>query len=107
MSLKVCANWGLIISMTDDGELSLEEIREFLNSSEAMEFRGQDRKEIYEWLAGLLCRHEYWVSKKEEKGLLRQYAEKVSGMSRAQITRLICRYRGEGTLKAKPYRRHR
>ena len=93
--------------MTDDGELSLEQIREFLKSSVAMEFRGQDRKEIYGWLARLLCRHEYWVRKKVEKGLLRQYAEKVTGMSRAQITRLIGRYKGDGTLEATPYRRHR
>ena len=93
--------------MTDGGELSLEQIREFLKASGGIGFRGQDRVEIYGWLAGLLCRHEYWKRKKEEKGLLRQYAEKVSGMSRAQITRLIGRYRREGTLEANPYRRHR
>lgn len=93
--------------MTDGGELNLEQIREFLKASRGIEFRGQDRVEIYGWLAGLLCGHEYWKRKKEEKGLLRQYAEKVSGMSRAQITRLIGRYTREGTLEANPYRRHR
>lgn len=93
--------------MTDGGELSLDQIREFLKASGEIEFRGQDRGEIYGWLGGLLCRHEYWVRKKEEKGLLRQYAEKVSGMSRAQITRLISRYKSDGALAARPYRRHR
>ena len=93
--------------MRDGAALSLEQIRVFLSASEEIEFCGQDRVEIYGWLAGLLCRHEYWVRKKEEKGLLRQYAEKVSGMSRAQITRLIGRYKKEGGLCARPYRRHR
>ena len=59
------------------------------------------------WLQALLCRHEYWVRKKDEKGLLRSYAEKVSGMSRAQVTRLIARYRSDEGLKERQDRRHR
>lgn len=93
--------------MTDSEALNLEQIREFLTASGEYEFRGQDRKEIYVWLEALLCRHEYWVRKKEEKGLLRSYAEKVSGLSRAQVTRLIARYRSDEGLKERQYRRHR
>lgn len=93
--------------MTDGEAWNLEQIREFLTASGEYEFRGQDRKEIYVWLEALLCRHEYWVRKKEEKGLLRSYAEKVSGLSRAQVTRLIARYRSDEGLKERQYRRHR
>lgn len=67
--------------MTGGGELGLGQIREFLKVSGAIEFRGQDRGEVYNWFAELLSRHEYWV-RKEEKRLLRQYAEKVRGTGR-------------------------
>ena len=93
--------------MTDGEALNLEQIREFLTASGEYEFRGQDQKEIYVWLQALLCRHEYWVRKKDEKGLVRSYAEKVSGMSRAQVTRLIARYRSDEGLKERQDRRHR
>ena len=39
--------------------------------------------------------------------MLRSYAEKVSGMSRAQVTRLIARYRSDEGLKERQDRRHR
>lgn len=93
--------------MTNGEEMSLEQIREFMSGSAEYEFRGQDRKEVYEWMEKLLCRHEYWVRKKAEKGLLRSYAEKVSGLSRAQVTRLIARYAEDGDLKARRYQRYR
>ena len=41
------------------------------------------------------------------KGLLRQYLVKMTGLSRAQITRLIQQYRQGGELQPARYRRHR
>ncbi len=93
--------------MTNGEEMSLEQIREFMSGSGEYSFRGQNRKEVYEWMERLLCRHEYWLRKKAEKGLLRSYTEKVSGLSRAQVTRLIARYATDGNLKARRYRRCR
>lgn len=93
--------------MTDGGDLSLEQIREFLAASGQMEFAGQGQSETYEWLEAMLCRQEYCGRSKEEKGVLRSYAGKLTGLRRAQVTRLIGRYLAEGTLRARPYRRHR
>jgi transposase InsO family protein len=39
--------------------------------------------------------------------LLRRYLTKMTGLSRAQVTRLIARYLARGTVQATPYRRHR
>ncbi|MDQ2900808.1 MAG: hypothetical protein M3Y07_13565 [Acidobacteriota bacterium] len=38
---------------------------------------------------------------------MRQYAAHMSGLSRAQVTRLIGQYGGCGEVKAAQYRRHR
>ncbi len=38
---------------------------------------------------------------------MRRYLEKMTGLSRAQVTRLIARYRAHGELQPAPYRRHR
>lgn len=93
--------------MEDGRDLSLEQIRVFVKGSEGVSFSGENRGEIYEWLEGLLCRHEYWKRTREEKGLLRSYSEKMTGVSRAQLTRLIARYLAEGKVKGRSYRRHR
>src|ERR1039458_10256721 len=41
------------------------------------------------------------------RALLRSYLAKMTGLSRAQVTRLIARYRKSGSLQSAPYRRHR
>jgi hypothetical protein len=38
---------------------------------------------------------------------LRRYVEKMTGLSRAQVTRLIQRYTSSGRVEATVYRRHR
>ena len=43
----------------------------------------------------------------EDAGLLRQYLEKMTGLSRTQVTRLIARHRQQGKVEVTVYRRHR
>lgn len=93
--------------MKDGEHLSLEEMQAFLEATEGLSLRGQGRKEIYAWLAGLLLRHEYWLLGRKEKGLVKRYAAKVTGLSRAQVTRLIRRRHESGELRERSYRRRR
>ena len=55
----------------------------------------------------MLCEQEYGRQGKASRGLLRRYIEKITGMSRAQVTRLIGRYMASGRVGARAYRRHR
>ncbi len=71
---------------------SLEQIRAFLETAEEIHFQALNRGELYEWIAKALCEQEYWKQNREAKGLLRQYLMKMSGLSRAQATRLIAQY---------------
>ena len=55
----------------------------------------------------MLGQQEYHQQGRRARGLLRRYLAKMTGLSRAQVTRLIARYRKSGSLQPAPYRRHR
>jgi transposase InsO family protein len=93
--------------MDDSKWLSLEQIRAFLAGAEPVEFQAQGRQQIYSWVERVLVRHEYAQKGKVEKGLLRRYVEKMTGLSRAQITRLIAAYMATGQVRVTTYQRHR
>ena len=87
--------------------LSLEQIRAFLESSEEIRFKGKRRAEVCAWVTRTLSEQGYAGQGRAGKGLLRQYLGKMTGLSRAQLTRLIGRYRQAGEVKEALYRRHR
>jgi hypothetical protein len=88
-------------------KLSLEQIEAFLNASQEIRFEGEAQKQIDHWIEQVLSRQEYHQQSRQARGLLRSYLMKVTGLSRAQVTRLIARYRKSGSLQAVPYRGHR
>lgn len=92
--------------MRDAEGLSQEQIREFLQSSHGIEFAGTQRSEVYTWTQGVLVAQEYAGRSKKERGLIRAYIEKITGLSVSQTTRLLKSYRDSGRVEAKPYRRH-
>ena len=79
--------------MDDSKWLSLEQMGAFLAGAEPVEFAAHGRKEVYTWVERVLVRYEYAGLGKAGKGLLRRYVEKMTGMSRAQVTRLMAAYR--------------
>jgi transposase InsO family protein len=93
--------------MKEEKPLSLEQVRAFLEASEEIRFEGRNRKEIYYWVKQTLIEQQYQVQRKAEKGLLRSYAAKMTGLSRAQVTRLIGQYVGTGEVEERVYRRRR
>ena len=87
--------------------LTQEQIQEFLKGSRAVEFTGQDRAELYGFVQRVLVAQEYPVQRKKERGAIRAYLSKVTGLSLPQMTRLIRQYREEGVVAAVAYRRRR
>jgi hypothetical protein len=87
--------------------MSLEQIRAFLEGSSEIRFKGRNREEVYDWVNSTLRHQRYGELPRKGRGLVRAYIEKMTGLSRAQTTRLITQYgRGE-EVKPKAYRRHR
>src|ERR1017187_3720304 len=93
--------------MKNGERLSLEQIRVFLSASEEFRFEANNRKETYGWVTRTLVEQEYGGQKREAKGLLRVYLGKMTGLSRAQVTRLIGSYLEDGVVKERGYRRNR
>jgi transposase InsO family protein len=97
----------LTTSVHEAEKLSLEQIEAFLNASQAIRFEGESQEQIYHWMEQVLCRQQYGKQSRAARGLLRRYLAKMTGLSRAQVTRLIGRYRESGALQPVAYRRHR
>lgn len=95
------------IEMQNAEALTREQIAEFLKGSEGIAFAGADRAAIYQWTEQLLVAQEYAGKGKKERGAIRKYASKVTGLSLPQITRLIRSYRATGTVALRPSRRRR
>jgi len=91
--------------MDDSEAVSLEQIRGFLAGSGEVRFTGLRRAEVYSWVERTLVRHEYAGLGRPGKGLVRQYVARMTGLSRAQVTRLIAGYRKTGRVKAAEYQR--
>ena len=72
--------------------MSLEEIRAFLTASDELGFKGRKREEVYDWVDETLRQQGYQGLKRSGRGLVRRYVEKMTGLSRAQTSRLIGMY---------------
>jgi transposase InsO family protein len=92
----------------DDGKrLSLEQIQSFLDGSEEVRFQAQGRRGLYGWVNQILRQQDYGRLKRRGKGLVRQYVAKMTGLSRAQVARLIRCYQQGNEVKPRVYQRHR
>jgi transposase InsO family protein len=87
--------------------LTREQIQEFLKGSRSIEFTGQNRAELYGFVQRVLVAQEYAVQGKKQRGAIRAYLSKITGMSLPQMARLIRKYRQEGVVEAVAYRRRR
>jgi transposase InsO family protein len=93
--------------MEDGEKLSLEQIRAFVEASGGVRFQAHNRLELYEWVNQTLRLQDYGRLRREGRGLVRRYLAKMTGLSRAQVTRLIRCYQRGGEVKPRAYRRHR
>jgi len=93
--------------MVQAGPMSLEQIQTFMAASQEIRFAGRSRRDTYNWVKEVLTEQEYHVQGKVGKGVLRCYLEKMTGLSRAQVTRLIGQYLATGKVEEKGYSRRR
>jgi transposase InsO family protein len=93
--------------MNDTRLETVEQVRRFLEGNGVVEFRGLMVKDKYQWIEEVLIRFGYHLLGRDEKGVIRRYAAKVTGYSRAQVSRLIAEHRRTGRLKRTDYVRHR
>lgn len=93
--------------MDDSQAASLEQIRTLVAANGVVRFAGQRREEVYDWVEQTLVRHQYGSLRKPDKGVVRLYLAQMTGLSRAQVTRLITGYQRTGQVIATSYERSR
>lgn len=89
----------MIVTLKTQGLQNLQQVRAFLDGSQPLGFAAPDRKAAYGFIEEQLRRFAYLRQGKAERGLLQRYLQKVTGLSRAQMTRLIGRFRQEGRIR--------
>ena len=99
MSLKGRSCWVVNIRMDDAEKLSLEGIGRFVEASEEIRFEAADREQLYGWVERVLVGQQYAEQGKAARGLVRRYIVKMTGLSRAQETRLIARCTASGRVQ--------
>jgi transposase InsO family protein len=96
-----------MIMVIGSERLSLVEMEAFLDASASVGFAGESRSAIYGWAESLLCHQEYGSRSRRAKGVIRGYLERMTGLSRAQGTRLIGCYTRTGRVVVQPAQRRR
>lgn len=93
--------------MTNSKNLCLSAIGDFLSKPPIIEFKSVSKKDRNKWIQNVIMDYRYLKCSRSDKGMLRRYIMRMTGISKSQLTRLIDEYRRRGTLKSKPYERNK
>ena len=89
----------MILKLHSNRLQTVAEIRAFLDGTATFDFEPQSRQAAYQWAEASLRQLRYTTLGKADKGLVKRYLQKVTNLSRAQVTRLIRQYRETGKIK--------
>lgn len=87
--------------MNDTQLETLDQVRQFLDGTEAIDFQIESKDARYRWIQHTLVKFHYLQITKADKGLITRYIMKMTGYSLAQVKRLIRQYRKTGRLVRK------
>ena len=68
------------MSMQNGEKLTPQQINEFLKGSEEINFAGASKAEVYSWVQEVLVAQEFASKSKGDRGVIRAYIEKVTGL---------------------------
>ncbi len=75
--------------MNDSHVVSIEQLREFAKLDLSLKLKPTSKKEMYRWIDEVLNRFRYLRLPKKEKGIIRKYMRKMTGLSVSQLSRII------------------
>jgi transposase InsO family protein len=89
------------ITMQNIERLTLDQIREFVEGSRTIGFSAPKREAIYEFIERVLKSQGYRQITRGQRGIVRHFLVKMTGLSRAQLTRWIGRWMKTRRVKRK------
>src|SRR3989338_7700248 len=94
-------------NMNDADMVSIAQLEAFLKGVDgaitfSLDTKGYANKQkMYDWIGLAMSRFAYWRVSKKERGIILSYIQKVTGLSRIQIKRLVRRKKSLGRLRVK------
>ena len=83
----------MVIDMNETQVRTLEQVRQVLQGTEALQFeRPEGNAGRYAWIDLVLKRFGYRQLLRQDRGDVLAYVQRLSGFSRAQVTRLVSRW---------------
>lgn len=95
----------MIFRMENLNRLTLSEMETFVKSHRQVGMEAAATEDAYAFIEGVLRKQGYGRLKRSAKGTVRRFLAKVTGLSRAQVTRLISRWQQTRKVARKPARR--
>lgn len=94
---------GMVINMEEAKLTTLVQIKAFLDGTSEVAFR-IPKEERNQFIERVLKRFGYAPHRREDKGVLLRYIERMTGLSRQQVARLVRQYSKDGKLSKRPQR---
>jgi len=89
----------MIVTLQTQAIQTLDQVRAFVAGNLPVSFTLTDRPSARAWMADALRRHDYKHAARADRGVLRQYLTKATGLSRAQVTRWITQFLMHGRIE--------
>ena len=90
----------MIVTLRTERIRALDQLRAFLEGNEPADFEFTDRTSAYALVRRTLVRLEYHGLGRAGKTRVKRFLEKVTGFSKAQVTRLIRQHRRSGHIRS-------
>ena len=89
----------MIVTLDTARLRTIEQVDAFMQGTAAVGFNPPPEAERYGWIGRTLNQFAYQGSDRRQRGLLRRFIERVTGYSRAQVSRLIAQHRDHHRLQ--------
>lgn len=92
----------MTIRMENLERLTIAEMQEFVEGNRHVRYAAMEPEAVYGFIERVLKAQPYGKLSKGQKGIVRRFLSKVTDLSRAQMTRLIARWRQHRRIARKP-----
>ena len=89
----------MIVTLQTQRVQTLEQVRRVAEGNEPVDFALAERASAYEFIGRTLVQFDYAALGKADKGAVKAYLGKMTGLSRAQLTRLMAQHRSTRRLR--------
>lgn len=96
----------MTITMNNTRSINIQEMKQVLDSTDAISFQATNNTEMYRWIEATLRENRYLKLKKKQRGIVRRYVMKMTGLKKSQATKLIAQFKATTRIKMKEYARN-